>query len=97
MPTECGKSPTRRIQTRLPPGLRSGHGEDAKETLARVVALLADDRPLPSNYADHPLKGPWRGFRECHLRPNLLLIYGNADASTLQLVRLGSHTQLFGS
>ena len=77
--------------------LRSGHGEDAKETLARVVALLADDRPLPSNYADHPLKGPWRGFRECHLRPNLLLIYGNADASTLQLVRLGSHAQLFGS
>ena len=77
--------------------LRSGHGQHAKDALACVVALLADDQPLPANYADHPLKGPWRGYRECHLRPDLLLIYGKADASTLQLIRLGSHAQLFGS
>ena len=77
--------------------LRSSHGVHVRDTLSRVVELLADDRPLPPSYADHPLKGPWRGYRECHLRPNLLLIYGKADASTLQLARLGSHAQLFGS
>ena len=68
--------------------LRSSHSPHVKDVLARIVTLLADDRPLPSNYADHPLKGPWRGFRECHLRPNLLLIYRKADASALQLLYL---------
>ena len=77
--------------------LRSSHSLHVKDVLACIVTLLADDRPLPSNYADHPLKGPWRGFRECHLRPNLLLIYRKADASALQPIRLGSHAQLFGS
>ena len=77
--------------------LRSGHSRQAEDALARIVALLADDQPLPSNHADHPLKGPWRDYRECHLRPDLLLIHGKADASTLQLIRLGSHAQLFGS
>ena len=77
--------------------LRSSHGLHVKDVLGRVVTLLADDRPLPSNYADHPLKGPWQGYRECHLRPNLLLIYRTVDASALQLIRLGSHAQLFGS
>lgn len=77
--------------------LRSGNGPDAKDALAHIVALLADDQPLSASNADHPLKGPWRRYRECHLRPDLLLIYGKTDASTLQLVRLGSHAQLFGS
>ena len=77
--------------------LRSSHGIHIRGTLSRVVELLADDRHLPPSYADHPLKGPWRGYRECHLRPNLLLIYGKVDASTLQPARLGSHAQLFGS
>ena len=77
--------------------LRSSHGVHVRDTLSRVVELLADDLPLPPSYADHPLKGPWRGYRECHLRPNLLSIYGKTDASTLQLARLGSHAQLSGS
>ena len=76
--------------------LRSSDSRHAKEALGCIVALLADDRLLPETYADHPLKGPWRGYRECHLRPDLLLIYGKADASTLQLIRMGSHAQLFG-
>ena len=77
--------------------LRSSHSLHVKDVLGRVVTLLADDRPIPSSYADHPLKGPWRGFRECHLRPNLLLIYRKVDTSTLELIRLGSHAQIFGS
>lgn len=77
--------------------LRGSHGMHIRGTLSRVVELLAGDRPLPASYADHPLRGSWQGCRECHLRPDPLSIYGKADASTLQLVRLGSHAQLFGS
>jgi len=43
---------------------------------------------------DHGLLGPWKGFRECHLRPDLLLIYEKVNV-TLRLVRLGSHSDLF--
>ncbi|MGA9964633.1 MAG: type II toxin-antitoxin system YafQ family toxin [Terriglobales bacterium] len=46
--------------------------------------------------ADHPLGGEWRDHRECHLKPDLLLIYRKPNADLLQLIRLGSHSELFG-
>jgi mRNA interferase YafQ len=64
--------------------------------VADVVALLAEDRPLPPTSRDHPLTGAWRDHRDCHLKPDLVLIYRKPDAETLQLVRLGSHAELFG-
>ena len=45
---------------------------------------------------NHPLTGDWDDCRECHVRPDLLLVYRKPDADVLQLVRLGSHTELFG-
>lgn len=63
--------------------------------LAPVLEALAADRPLPPERRDHRLVGPWSGYRECHLRPDLLLIYAKPDAGTLDLVRLGSHSALF--
>jgi mRNA interferase YafQ len=50
---------------------------------------------LDLRYSDHDLSGDWAGYRECHLKPDLLLIYRKADASTLRLARLGSHSELF--
>lgn len=41
-------------------------------------------------------RGDWAGYRECHLKPDLLLIYGKLGADTLRLARLGSHSELFG-
>ena len=61
----------------------------------KVVALLAEDRLLPSTNRDHPLAGVWKDHRDCHLKPDLVLIYRKPDASVLQLVRLGSHSELF--
>jgi mRNA interferase YafQ len=61
-----------------------------------VTRLLASDEPLPPNNWDHALSGDWVGFRECHLRPDLLLIYDKPRADVLQMVRLGSHSELFG-
>ena len=42
------------------------------------------------------MTGDWSGYRDCHLKPDLVLIYGKPDADTLDLVRLGSHSELFG-
>jgi mRNA interferase YafQ len=58
--------------------------------------MLASDRPLPPNNRDHSLTGDWSGYRECHVRPDLLLIYDKPDDDQLRLVRLGSHSDLFG-
>ncbi len=66
------------------------------ELVASAVRALAEDRPLLKANRDHALGGEWRDHRECHLRPDLLLIYRKPDAETLQLVRLGSHSELFG-
>jgi mRNA interferase YafQ len=59
-----------------------------------VIALLAADAALPRSYVDHPLTGDWKDFRDCHVRPDLVLIYRKPDAATLELVRLGSHSEI---
>lgn len=59
-----------------------------------TVELLADDAPTPARYVDHALAGEWNDHRDCHIRPDLVLIYRKPDADILQLVRLGSHSEL---
>lgn len=76
---------------------KRGHrGRELEAVLSLAIALLAEDRPLPERSRDHALGGDWRDHRECHLRPDLLLIYRKPDSEVLQLVRLGSHSELFG-
>ncbi len=62
--------------------------------LRTVLALLATDTPLDAKYCDHPLTGQWKGHRDCHIKPDVVLLYRKPDADTLQLVRLGSHSEL---
>lgn len=64
------------------------------EPLVEVLYLLANDQALPEKYRDHALSGDLQGFRECHVKPDLLLIYQQVD-EVLELVRLGSHSELF--
>ena len=45
-------------------------------------------------YRDHLLSGEWSGFRDCHVKPDLVLIYEKPGTDTLRLVRLGSHSEL---
>ena len=66
------------------------------EALADVIALLAADAELPARLRDHPLIGDMKGYRDCHVRPNVVLIYGTGTLGVLRLVRLGSHSELFG-
>jgi mRNA interferase YafQ len=63
--------------------------------LLAVISLLVTDQPLPEKFHDHSLTGNYTNHRECHLRPDLLLIYKKPDEQTLRLVRLGSHSELF--
>jgi mRNA interferase YafQ len=69
-------------------------GKKLDGLLLEVIELLASDRSLPQRYFDHSLSGDWSGFRDCHIRPDLVLIYEKPDADTLRLVRLGSHSEL---
>jgi mRNA interferase YafQ len=62
--------------------------------LLATVSLLAKDSPLPKRFRDHPPTGEWIDHRDCHIKPDLVLIYRIPDAETLELVRLGSHNEL---
>ena len=62
--------------------------------LMKIVNLLAADTPLPRKNVDHPLLGEWTDHRDCHIKPDLILIYRKPDDEHLDLVRLGSHSQL---
>jgi mRNA interferase YafQ len=67
---------------------------DLENLLPALLTLLAVDTPLPAKYIDHPLRGEWADFRDCHVKPDLVLIYRKHGAEVLQLVRLGSHSEL---
>ncbi len=77
-------------------GKHGQHRRDVEALLSFVVSLLADDKALPERNRDHALAGEWHDFRECHIKPDLSLIYRKPDPDNLQLVRMGSHSELFG-
>lgn len=59
-----------------------------------IVKALACDAPLAEKHRDHALTGDWKDHRDCHVKPDLVLIYRKPDDAVLQLVRLGSHSEL---
>ena len=68
-----------------------------KALVKDVITTLANGEELAREYQDHKLIGNYLGCRECHLRPDLLLIYRVDDTILeLALVRVGSHSKLFG-
>ena len=63
--------------------------------LSRAVDILMAGEPLPERYQDHPLRGDWKGRRDCHLETDWVLIYRLSDTE-LRLERTGNHSDLFG-
>ena len=59
-----------------------------------VIFKLLNGIELEEKYKDHPLKGSLKEFRECHIKPDLLLMYGIIN-DTLELVNIGSHSEIF--
>ena len=62
--------------------------------LKPVLLSLVADQPLEVRYRDHALTGEWNDHRDCHIKPDLVLIYQKPDDKTLRLVRIGSHSEL---
>jgi mRNA interferase YafQ len=65
------------------------------EKLRTMIERLCSHGPLDPNHHDHPLSGPWKGLRDCHIEPDWLLIY-RKNGGDLELVRTGNHSELFG-
>ncbi len=63
---------------------------------AGLVRLLATGEALPAGFRDHPLKGSPSGYRDCHLRGDIVLIY-QTTPNLVKFVRIGSHSELFGA
>ena len=73
---------------------RGQHRASLDANLVPILVALADDQPLESQHHDHALSGGWKDHRDCHVKPDLVLIYQKHGADTLRLVRLGSHSEL---
>lgn len=64
--------------------------------LEAIVSTLAKGKELREEHKDHPLRGRWKGFRECHIMDDWLLIYRiENDILILTLTRTGTHSDLF--
>ncbi len=72
---------------------RTASGKE-KRNLAEAIELLVHDAALPFTFKDHGLTGNWDGFRDCHISPDLILVY-KVTPTTVYLTRLASHSELF--
>lgn len=62
--------------------------------VGHVIKQLQLGHELTEKYVDHPLSGNWQDYRDCHVKPDLVLIYKSEDG-ILKLARIGSHSELF--
>lgn len=68
------------------------------DALLEVLSSLVNDLPLDPRYKDHALTGNWKDYRECHVEPDLLLVYRKDTINgidVLKLARLSSHSNIF--
>ena len=70
------------------------HREILDAAFVEVLVALLEKQPLAEKHRDHALTGQWHDHRDCHIKPDLILIYRKPSDEVLQLVRLGSHSEL---
>lgn len=87
-------SKTKKFKKDLKRELKGAHKVYLQQDLTVILTLLLDDATLPERYQDHPLSGDWKDCRDAHLLPDLVLIYRKVGIDKLELVRLGSHSEL---
>jgi len=72
-------------------------GELPNKKVREVIKIIATGNKLSAKYKDHKLTGYFEGYRECHIKHNLLLIYKiDESENLLVLINIGTHSQLFG-
>jgi mRNA interferase YafQ len=64
--------------------------------LTALLAIIQNEQPIPSQYLPHPLHGKYNGCIECHIQGDFLLIWFDPKSNVIELVRLGTHSELFG-
>ena len=64
--------------------------------LFSIVEKLANGEDISSEFKPHQLKGEWKDYMECHVEDDYLLIWYDKEENIIKLVRLGSHSELFG-
>ena len=62
--------------------------------VGHIITTLQQGKTLTEKYVDHALTGNWSNYRDCHVKPDLVLIY-KIESETLKLARIGSHSELF--
>lgn len=65
------------------------------KALKEVLEMLINEQPIPEDYYPHMLKGKYKGCMECHIQGDFLLIWFDDEEDIIELVRLGSHSELF--
>lgn len=69
-------------------------GEKELFTLDAIIKMLRSKQPLPPKHKDHALKWDYEGYRDCHIKPDLVLVY-KIENNTLYLSRIGRHKDIF--
>jgi len=87
------RKPTRAFKKSLKRIAYSGDNEIQTE-IERIIEILVRGQQLDKKNQDHPLIGELKGYRECHIKPDILLIY-HTKGDSLILDEIGSHSQLF--
>jgi len=65
------------------------------EALKEVLRMLQNEQPIPAEYKPHMLLGQYKGCMECHIQGDFLLIWFDEERDIIELVRLGTHSELF--
>jgi len=65
------------------------------EALKEVLRMLQNEQPIPAEYKPHMLLGQYKGCMECHIQGDFLLIWFDPEHDIIELVRLGTHSELF--
>lgn len=74
---------------------RYKHKPEVIDKLEEILKLLVNNLPIPEANRPHVLTGNYRGYMECHVESDTLLIWWNRDVGVIKLVRFGTHSELF--
>ena len=86
-------TPVRSSQFKRDVKRAKARGKDLAKLRLLLASLIAEE-PLTARHRDHPLRGPWKDYREVHIEPDWLVIY-RVKGTDLHLVRTGTHSDLF--
>ncbi len=73
--------------------LKGKHKQTIQTELTPILSKLMHDESLEAKYCDHALSNNWKGYRDCHIKPDLVLLYRKIEG-VLQLIRIGSHSEI---